>query len=366
MTKVFRFFQQDWLFTLSLILAFFACFYGTFEWNYIEPKTIISLLGLMAVVKYMERIGLLNNLAKRLVRISRDTRALVRNLTFLSFFSSMFLTNDVAILTLLPVFISIVGKNKKFPNLVYSSILIILAANLGSSCLPFGNPQNLFLFSYYNLGIGTFFSWMRPFFLLSVAVLILLLLKVPASPLAIPHKKAKKIKAKSLLLAFLSLALMILSIFDFLPYVVVVPGVLLLLRSSDRKILQNIDYRLLFTFVFFFLIIGNLSDTAFFSSLLPILFRSSTSSLVGSSLLSQLSSNVPAAILVAPFSSQVKSILWGVNIGGMGTMIASLANLIGFKIFSTNQPHLKKKFFKEFSAINFSLLLIYLIIFSFL
>ncbi|WP_163654624.1 SLC13 family permease [Listeria sp. PSOL-1] len=279
----------------------------------------------------------------------------------------MILTNDVALLSLIPIFIMIVKKVKDFPEIIWSVVLLIIAANLGSVLLPFGNPQNLFLFAYYHLSIVTFLRWLLPLSFISLVLLFVLTLKIPLKELTLANiSETQTINKKAVIVPVFLFIAMVLTVLKLIPYFIVVPLLCIVLLFFDRTAFRKIDYRLLLTFVFFFLIVGNLMSISLMKHFLPQLLTRPLSSLIGSAIVSQLISNVPAAILIAPFSAHAHAVLLGVNIGGIGTLIASVANLIGFRIFSLYFPNLKAAFWKTFSWINGFLLAILLLVFSLL
>ncbi|WP_430605060.1 SLC13 family permease [Enterococcus sp. DIV0840] len=160
-------------------MAIISCYFGTFSLNSIDFKVIFCLFGLMFFVKNIEKLGILNYFAEKMIDFSATSRSLIRNIVLLSFFSSMILTNDVAILTLMPIYLTIIKKFPAMENKIAGAVLLIVAANLGSSFFPFGNPQNLFLFSYFSLSTATFFEWSLILLLFSILVLLIsfLLLK---------------------------------------------------------------------------------------------------------------------------------------------------------------------------------------------
>lgn len=363
MTRINAFLKKDLLFTLSGVLALLACLLGKWSADFIDCHVIFTLLGLMGVIKVFERLGVLDYFAEKLIRLSNTTRSLIRNLTFLAFFSSMILTNDIAILTLLPVFLKIIQKTPQFKGKIVGTTLIIIAANLGSSCLPFGNPQNLYLFEHYQLSFVSFCLLLLPFFCLSVVSLLLACRWIPASPLIVELEKPSLLKAKKMLLPAAAMLLMILSVLHILPYGAAVTAAVLLTFLVDKGALKEIDYRLLGTFVFFFLIVGNLSEIPAFIAVIQRMMGNFISVLFSSALLSQFISNVPAALLLAPFTSQASALILGVNIGGLGTLLASLANLIGYKVFAVYFPQEKKQLFQLFTLINFVFLAVFLVFF---
>lgn len=365
MKTVSHFFKQDLLFTLSLLIALISCFFGSPSIQSIDFKVIFCLFGLMLLLQNIEKLGVLTYLSEKLIIRSTTTRQLIRNITLLSFISSMFVTNDVAILTFMPIYLT-TAKKINLSNQSLGAILLIIAANLGSAFFPFGNPQNLFLFSYFSLSLPIFFGW-------SVILLLISLLFLTIICLFIPKKKVTDFsgtnqqldKKKTLFLSILGLFILS-SVVDFLPYWLVVPTAFLLLFLYDRSSIKKVDYRLLGTFVFFFIAVGNFSQFSPLADLIRRQFTTAAHTFFGSIALSQFISNVPAAILIAPFTTHVKALFWGVNIGGLGTIIASLANLIGYKIYKTYEPKKTKEFMWRFTWINGLLLIGFIGIFYFL
>lgn len=363
--KVSHFFTQDLLFTLSLLVTIVSCFFGTPSIYSIDFKVIFCLFGLMLLLQNIEQLGILTYLSEKIIIHSTTTRQLIRNITLLSFASSMFVTNDVAILTFMPIYLTTV-KKLNLPNRSTGAIFLIIAANLGSSFFPFGNPQNLFLFSYFSIPLPTFFRWSIVLLLISLLFLELACLFLPKKKLVDFSVTNQSISKKKTLFLFILGLFILSSIVDFFPYWLVIPSTSLLLFFYNPSSIKKVDYRLLGTFIFFFIAIGDFSKFTPLTNRLRQQFTSSIHTFFGSILLSQLISNVPAAILIAPFTEHVKALFWGVNIGGLGTIIASLANLIGYKIFKNHEPQKTQEFMWRFACINGLLLVGFIGIFYFL
>lgn len=366
MRRIILFFTDDLLFTISFFIALISCFFGQFSIASIDFKVIFCLFGLMLLVKNIEKLGILTYFADKLIDLSKTSRSLIRNITFLSFFSSMILTNDVAILTLMPIYLTIIKKFPDMKNKLFGAILLIIAANLGSSFFPFGNPQNLFLFSYYNLQLTDFFSWawwLLLFSLLLLSCSFLLVKKevIPAQKSSLPQIN----KLKTLFLALITV-LILLSIFNVFPYWLVIPISTFLLVCYDKPMLRAVDYKLLWTFIFFFVAVDNFAQLTVVSTFVKEQFTTSQRTFFGSLLISQFISNVPAAILIAPFTNQAQALFWGVNVGGLGTIIASLANLIGFKLYREYYPKEGRKFLIMFTLVNLCFLFCFILGFLFL
>ena len=366
MKRLYTFFTDDLLFSLSLLVAMISCAFGRFSLDSIDFKVIFCLLGLMLLVKNFEKLGILTYFADKMIDYSANTRSLIRNIVILSFISSMILTNDVAILTLMPIYLTIIKKFPEMENKVFGAVLLIVAANLGSSFFPFGNPQNLFLFSYYSLSTLIFFKWSIVLLFSSTLFLLISFLFIKKNVIPAQHTSIPTInKNKTVFLSMVG-GFIILGIFNVLPYYIVIPIAVIILAVYDKYLLTQLDYKLLGTFIFFFIAVGNFAQVELLSSFIKVQFTTSTRTFFGSILVSQIISNVPAAILIAPFTDQAQALFWGVNVGGLGTIVASLANLIGFKLYKAYYPTQSKTFLWQFSAVNFVFLFFFLLFFAFI
>lgn len=349
--KIFFFFQSDLLFSISFFLALVASSFGRFDVHFIDFQVILTLFGLMLTINGLEKAGLLNFIGQRLLSKSHSLRALIRTIVLLSFFSSMVLTNDVAILTLLPMYLLITKGIQEQKSVLLGAVYLIVAANLGSSLFPFGNPQNLFLFSFYNLPLTTFLQTTGMMVVLSLTLLVGSIQLLPASPLII--KKTTHFFEKKYMVLYLGLmALMILGIFHVVPFVLSASIVAFVVYFFQKELFRSVDYRLLVTFACFFVIIGNINEQDKLIEMIQPFFQKEQQAFLGSITLSQVISNVPAAILIAPFTTYKKAVLLGVNVGGLGTLIASLGNLIGYKLIKQALPQEQKRFQHKFYMVN--------------
>lgn len=356
------FFTRDLTFTVSFIGAVISASWGTVALNFIDSKVILSLFGLMLTIEALKEKGSLRLLAQHFIQIAPTQRKLVQSLVALSFIASMFLTNDVTILTVLPIFLMIARGLLSLREAILGTVLIILAANLGSSAFPTGSPHNIVLYTHYHLNLYEFLRWMLPFQALSAVLLYVLSLWIPAIP--IQATTALTDKPKQQYLPYISLLILIAYTTNMIHgwYWVLFASLLVLYQFP--KALKSVDYFLLMTFICFFIIVGNLSQNPWITNFLQTSVQDYRQTLWASAWVSQVMSNVPAAILLAPFTEQAKAMVIGANIGGMGTLIASLANLIGYKIFVMYYPQEKLRLLWWFSIVNFTLFLLFLGIFS--
>ncbi len=322
--------------------------------GYVDFKTLSCLFCTLAVVAALKDIRFFYILAKNIVRLFKNTRACVLALVCITFIGSMLIANDMALLTFLPLGYIVLSSTGKRKYMAFTFIMQNIAANLGGMLTPFGNPQNLYLYSAFDIPNGELLRVMAPPFALSVALITLCcVIFVKPEPLSLPEEELKVDKKRAALyLALFALAIAI--VFRGIPYwigLAVIPAVLIF---ADRKALAAVDYPLLLTFVFFFVFAGNMGRIGavreFFSGLLG------KNTLVFSVLSCQCISNVPSAILLSQFTDNWRELLVGVNIGGAGTLIASLASLITFREYCRNEPGKTLRYVAKFSAFNFGFL----------
>ncbi|MGC6770173.1 SLC13 family permease [Enterococcus sp. LJL51] len=365
MTKIIQFFKTDLLFTISFLAALLSLGFGLPGKETIDYKMLSCLFALMLLIKNIENLGVLNFLAEKIIHFSKDTRSLIISITLLSFFSSMLLTNDVAILTLMPIYLKITKKLKVLKDPLTGAVLLIIAANLGSSFFPFGNPQNLYLMSHFSLSASDFFQWSFILLVASLGFLCLSFLFIEKKKLTEKTVKLKSLNQKHILLLSLTGLLILSAVFNLSPYEVSIPLAVTILLFYSPQSGKQVDYRLLATFLFFFIAVGGFSQIPGAAAVIKEQFKSSYRTFLGSIALSQIISNVPAVILIAPFTSHIKALFFGVNIGGLGTLIASLANLIGFKIYRVYYPGKDKQFLTKFSLLNLLFLAGMIVVFLF-
>lgn len=348
-----------------MVIAFFAAAMTTIfvpidaqYIGYFDFKTLTCLFCVLAVVCALKDIRFFYMLARRIVHLFRNARLSILALVYITFIGSMLIANDMALLTFLPLgylVLATTGKEKYMP---FTFIMQNIAANLGGMLTPFGNPQNLYLYTKFSIPNAEFVSIMAPPFTLAVALITascLIFVKPDALEVSDEEISLPPLRT-TLYLALFALAIAI--VFRGIPYwigLVVIPLVLLF---ADRKALLEVDYPLLLTFVFFFIFAGNMGRIdavrSFFSSLLE------KDTLTFSTLSCQAISNVPSAILLSQFTDNYRALLVGVNIGGVGTLIASLASLITFREYVKHNPGKAGSYIAQFSAFNFSFLFVLL------
>lgn len=326
--------------------------------GYIDIKTIVCLFIVLAVVCALRDVDFFYVMAQKIVALFGTTRNCVLALVLISLVGSMLITNDTALLTFLPLGFFVLSTTGKEELLAFTFIMQTLAANLGGMLTPFGNPQNLYLYTSFNIPTPEFVSIMLPPFAVSVLLILVCCMFVKNEPLEIVSEPRTLDKRKTAL--FLALfALAVLVVLRAVSYWIGFAVITVALFFADREALKKVDYTLMATFVFFFVFAGNMARIDAVQSMFSSVLEKNT--VLVSALSCQIISNVPAAILLSQFTENYAGLLVGVNIGGVGTVIASLASLITLNEYSKHVPNGGKKYLLQFSAFNFAFLAILLL-----
>jgi Na+/H+ antiporter NhaD/arsenite permease-like protein len=366
--KFFSFIKREAVLILSAIAALISAFFvqpSLLYVDYIDFRVLSCLFCLMAVVAGLRKTGIFDRAASALTRRTSSIRGLSAILVIATFFISMAITNDVALITFVPFSLVLMKGVANAKTRMKVIALQTIAANVGSSFTPIGNPQNLFLYSFYRMSPASFFSAIFPVALTGLALLIAATLTVRDEP--IPHIKpgANYVTDPKMVYAYFALfAFSVLAVFRVLDYRLALAIVVIASFVIDRSAFRRVDYSLLLTFVFFFVFIGNLQRVERVNAFLTsIVSRNVT---VVAALASQAISNVPAAILLSRFTQDAGALLRGVSVGGMGTIIASLASVISFKFFSRDRKGETFKYLGVFTIWNALFLVVLLIVCAFL
>ena len=326
--------------------------------GYFDFKTLTCLFCVLAVVCALKNVNFFYVLAEKIVERFKNARICILALVYITFIGSMLIANDMALLTFLPLGYFVLTASRKRKYMAFTFIMQNIAANLDGMLTPFGNPQNLYLYTKFQIPVGEFMSIMAPPFILSVSLITLCcIVFVKNEPMRFEEEKLT-LEPKRTALYLLLFLLAIVIVFRGIPYwigLIVIPAVLLV---ADRKALKMVDYPLLLTFVFFFIFAGNMARIGAVRDFFSALMEQST--LLFSVISCQCISNVPSAILLSQFTDNYPDLLVGVNIGGIGTLIASLASLITFREYTKHHPHHAKYYVEYFSAFNFGFLFILL------
>lgn len=320
--------------------------------GYVDFSVISILFCLMVTVQGFGKTGLFDYLKGLLTRRFRNTRSLSAALAALCFFMSMLVTNDVALLTFVPLTLLLFSGKEKVR--IRCVILETAAANLGSMATPIGNPQNLYIYSHYGYSLADFFGVMLPISGVSLALLTLSLILIPSERITPKKEEAKFALSRNFFVYAAVFAICLGTVAKLIDYRICLALTLAAAVIFDVKILAKPDYALLATFVCFFVFVGNISAVPGIREAISnvILDREALISCG----LSQIISNVPCALMVSGFTDKSDSVLLGVNIGGMGTLIASLASLISYKLYVRADGAEKGRYFAEFTVYGFAFL----------
>lgn len=329
--KSLDFFKNEIVFFISLILAIVSCFFvqpNVNYLNYINWDTIILLFAIMLIVEVLKNLAIFEILVRRLLGKIGSIRQLVLVLVFTCFISSIFITNDVSLIIFVPFSILALRKVNRTDLIIFTVSLQTIAANVGCMVLPIGAPHNIVMYTISKIPFDSFFLILLPYIAVSVIFLVVLLFFVSNGDIVLPEMRKIEVNKKNFF----------------------------------KRVLLGVDYYLLLTFIALFILIGNLENIPFFNSLF-------TRWIVGNEVLwgifaSQVISNVPAAILLSGFSSNYEAIIVGINIGGFGTLIASMANLISYKILVRECRKFKVRYLVEFTVLNVILLVILFCVYS--
>ena len=322
--------------------------------GYFDLKTLTCLFSVLAVVCALKNIRFFYTLAQTIVQCFKNTRMCVLALVYITFIGSMLIANDMALLTFLPLGYFVLSSTKKEKYMAFTFIMQNISANLGGMLTPFGNPQNLYLYSKFNIPTLEFMQIMVIPFVLSIALITLCcFIFVKAEALEISDTKTTLPKGRTIIYLLL-FALSIAIVFRGIPYWIGLIIIPLALFFLDKKALAMVDYPLLLTFVFFFIFAGNMARIDVVKNAFSFLMEKNT--LLVSVLSCQCISNVPSAVLLSQFTGNYSDLLVGVNIGGAGTLIASLASLITYREYSRHYPTDVKGYIKKFSLFNFAFL----------
>lgn len=322
--------------------------------GYIDFRTLALLYALMLVVAGLRNAGAFAYLAHVACVRARDTRSMGVLLVALSFFSSMLITNDVALLTFVPFAVVLLGMTGRREDLILIVALQTVAANLGSMLTPVGNPQNLYLYSYYDMSAGAFLRVTAPIWLLSLALVLALCLLLPREALHVEFGEEPELDRRTLALHLALFGVCLLAVLRVIGWPVMLLLVVAALLAFDRKLLLSADFMLLLTFVAFFVFAGNLARLDAIDRLLRRLLdgREYLTALLAS----QVISNVPAALLLSGFTDNARDLLLGVDVGGLGTPIASLASLISLKLYAKTGGARMGRYLAVFTLLNVLLL----------
>lgn len=368
--KLVEFIKKETVLTVAILLAVLSAVMIPPDGNYvgyIDFRTLSILFCLMTVMAGLQKLGVFRRIGKILLQHTQSTTQLVEVLVLMCFFFSMIITNDVALITFVPFTFTVLrlsGEDSVKKLAVPVIILQTIAANLGSMLTPIGNPQNLYLYGKAQMSAGAFVVLMLPYSLVSLFLLVVCGVVVAkrsgmvvrGADVSLPEEEKEEQK-KYLLPGYLLLfVLCLLTVAHVISYPVTLGMVALAVLLLDRGTLGKVDYSLLLTFVGFFIFIGNMGRMPAFCDFLQKFIGGRE--VMTAVTASQVISNVPAALLLSGFTGNLTALIIGTNLGGLGTLIASMASLISYKQVVRQIPEEKGKYFGWFTIVNIIFLVI--------
>lgn len=342
---------KDRVLQITAFLVVLSLFAARPKLSDISFDTLWSILGMMTVIQIFEYLHILDYFAYRLTSVAADSRQLVVMFLGLAIVAAMFLTNDVTVITLIPLYLEI-AKKYHLPEILPVT-LIGMAANFGSAFTPFGNTHNIFLMSHYTIGVGQFFSWSIPLLIASIILLagftfFIKKIKLPTVAFQDIH-----IQTRPTVITVVVALLIFAGVLKLIPSYVGAIAAILLASLYNREIMKKVDYAIVLTFAGFFVIVSVLQQLPWVVQLISGLVSSAHSVFLTSILTSQLISNVPSTVLIGKFTNYAGALFLGSNIGGLGTVVGSMCNLLVYKEYATWGNHHAGKFLVGFMAFNF-------------
>ena len=374
--------KKDVVLTIAILLALLSSLFVHPDKqyiNYIDYRTLILLFCLMSVMAGLRKIKLFDRVAATLVSRCTNEGQLIILLVVVVFFTSMIITNDVALLTFVPFTISVLNilhPNVKNRWMITLIVMETIAANLGSMLTPVGNPQNLYLYNVSGMSMGGFLLIMLPYSVLSLVMLIIwIIIRCNSKSTNIDRNiKLGDIRNTNSEIAYNSRDKRIIGMYFFLfilclmtvvkiiPFYITFVILLVCILIFDRDTLKNVDYSLIFTFTGFFIFIGNIGRIPLFKDFLQGFI--SGKEMITAVLCSQIMSNVPAALLLTGFTDNIRMLIIGTNLGGLGTLIASMASLISFKFIQREDKNVNGTYIATFTVANVVFLICLMVLYQ--
>lgn len=355
---IWKFIKNETVLSIAAVLALVSSFFIKPDiqyLNYIDFRTLVLLFCLMTVMAGLQKLGLFSFMAENLLKRIHSTKSLIFILVMLCFFFSMLITNDVALITFVPFTFTVLDKldsSIKNKTMIPVVAMQTVAANLGSMLTPIGNPQNLYLHGISGLSVGKFMLLMLPYTVISFVLLSAwAFMRKGKDRIEINFNNRTQIKNRGQMIIYSGLfCVCLLTVAHILDYRITLLIVTAVSAATDYKIFAKVDYALLFTFAAFFVFIGNMGRLPMFSTYISNVIDG-RECIIGV-LASQLISNVPAALLLSGFTDNINPLIVGVNLGGLGTLIASMASLISFKYIGRENKAVRGKYLLYFTAVN--------------
>ncbi len=361
--KIIAFVKREVVLTIAIICTIVTCFFVPIDKEYLDYfdyKTLICLFCMLAVVAGLKNTNVFELISKKLIGLCHSRRTVIYALIFGTFFFDMIVANDMSLITFLPLTYIVLHSTNNDKYLAFTFIMQTIAANMGGMITPYGNPQNLYLYSYYNIPTLEFFGILILQSITIAALLLIAGLFIKDEELVLQSKENIAVDKKKLAVYVVLFVCVILSIFRVIPHFITLAIVILAILITDIKRFKDVDYALLATFCVFFIFSGNIARISAIKDFIADIVMENT--LVAGIVSCQFISNVPTAIFLSKFTDNYRELLMSVNIGSLGIIISSLASLITLKEFLKHQPQNFKKYLGTFTLVNFSFMLVLILV----
>lgn len=359
MVKNKKLIKKNIIVIIPILLAIISCIFVPIDgkyFGYFEYKTLLSLFAMLTVVAGLKNTNILHLISKKMIMIFKNRRSVIIALIFGTFLLDMIVANDMSLITFLPLSYIVLKSTGNSKYLAFTFIMQNIAANMGGMITPYGNPQNIYLYSYFNISNIDFVTTLLPQFICTIILLIICCMFIKPETIALIEEKDIKINNKKLIIYTFLFFLTILSIFRIIPYWITISALISLVLLFDIKRFKKVDYGLLLIFIAFFIFSGNIARIPIIKDL--IISSIDNNTLIAGIISCQFISNVPTAIFLSKFTDSFKELLISVNIGSLGIIISSLASLITIKEFLKHRPKKIFHYLLLFSLINTGFLLI--------
>ncbi len=361
--KVGNFIKKEAVLSVAIVLTIITCFFVPIDKTYLDYfdyNTLICLFCMLAVVAGLKSTNAFELISRKMISLFHTRRTVIYSLVFGTFFFDMIVANDMSLITFLPLTYIVLHSTNNDKYLAFTFIMQTIAANMGGMITPYGNPQNLYLYSYYNIETTEFFGILL---MQSITVAVLLYICcafVKNEPLKLKNNSKIAVNKKELYIYAVLFIIVILSIFRVIPYLIALGIVVITILFVNRKIFKDVDYALIATFCVFFIFSGNIARIPIIKEFISQIVVKNT--LIAGIVSCQFISNVPTAIFLSKFTENYRELLISVNIGSLGILISSLASLITLKEFLKHQPKKFGKYVVMFTIFNTMFLIALLIV----
>lgn len=361
--KIMAFAKKEVVLSIATLCTIVTIFFVPFDKEYLdyfEFKTLIALFCMLAVVAGLKNTNVFELISKKLIGLFRTRRAVIYALVYGTFLFDMIVANDMSLITFLPLTYIVLHSTGNDKYLAITFILQTIAANMGGMVTPYGNPQNLYLYSYFEIPTVEFFGVLLIQFITVAVLLFVAGLFIKNEKLELKNDGKIEIKKKELAIYAVLFVFVILSIFRVVPHIITLALVVLTVLIVDRARFRYVDYALLATFCVFFVFSGNIARIPAIENFMVSIVTENT--LLAGIVSCQFISNVPTAILLSKFTSNYSDLLVSVNIGSLGIIISSLASLITLKEYLKHQPQNFKRYMLTFTIVNTSFLAVLILV----